>query len=250
MKDRAFILILTFCVAFLAEARTTIHNPNAGGLNQVLSQVQIDTCTEVILTGELNSADLRLLRRMAGYKEHEEDKVGKLVYLDLSGVSFKSDKKPYLSVDAEKARLYLYQKNYYTSNLADHFQTPSVRTAGRVPDHQVAGTQLGGGNSWGYKKNFAVLDLPDTVELYFPDSYRMKSKQKKGICFQSLRHIRGHHLKKVNGEWIWSSRIRKGQFCYDMFYGCPNLKVIILPESGKCCKRVWVYKDNIKYYAK
>ena len=67
MKDRAFILILTFCVAFLTEAKTIIHNPNAGGLNQFLSQVQIDTCTEVILTGELNSADIRLLRRMAGY---------------------------------------------------------------------------------------------------------------------------------------------------------------------------------------
>jgi hypothetical protein len=35
-----------------------------------------------------------------------------------------------------------------------------------------------------------------------------------------------------------------------MFYGCPNLEVVILPESGKCCDRVFVYKDEIEYYTK
>lgn len=243
MKDRAFILILTFCMTFLAEARTTIHNPNAGGLCKVLSKEQIDTCTNVILTGELNSEDLRLLRRMAGYKEHEDDKVGKLAYLDLSGVRFKSDKNPYLSVDAEKARLFLYQTTFYT-NPKEGLLKPSVRI------HEATETPYILGSFWGYNKNFAFLDLDDTAELETADSYRMSNKKKKGIHFQSLRHIRGHHVKKVNGQWIWSSYIRRGQFCYDMFYGCPNLKAIVLPESGKCCNRVFVYKDGIEYFAK
>ena len=245
MRDRAFFLMLTFCMAFLAEAKTTIHNPNAGSLCQVLSQEQIDTCTNVILTGELNSEDLRLLRRMAGYKEHDGDKVGHLVYLDLSGVRFKSDKKPYLSVDAEKAHLYLYQKNYYTSNLSDHFETPSVRTT-----RNVTGTGLSGGDSWGYKKNFAVLNLNDTVNLYHPSFYEMTSGKRKGVKFHSLRRIKGHHLKKVNGQWLWSSYIRKGRFCPDMFYGCSNLKVVILPDSYKRDPRVWVQDGGIKYYSK
>ena len=245
----ASVMILTFCMVFLAEARTTIHNPNAGGLCKVLSKEQIDTCTNVILTGELNSEDLRLLRRMAGYKEHEDDKVGKLAYLDLSRVRFKSDKNPYLSVDAEKARLFLYQDVVYTSP-EESFSKPSTRGGMYESGHKATQIPYILGSSHGYRKNFAFLDLDDTAELETADSYRMTSKKKKGIHFQSLRHIRGHHLKKVNGNWIWSSRIRKGQFCYDMFYGCPNLKAIVLPESGKCCNRVFVYKDGIEYFAK
>ena len=242
MRDRTFFLMLTFFIVFLTEAKTTVHNPNAGSLCQVLSQEQIDTCTKIILTGELNSEDLRLLRRMAGYKEHNGDKVGHLVYLDLSGVRFKSDKKPYLTVNAEKARLFLYQDVIYTSP-EESFSKRSARGCKATEIPYILGS------SWGYRKNFALLNFDDSVEVVSADSYRMTSKKQKGIHFQSLRNIRGHHVKKVNGEWIWSSHIRRGQFCYDMFYGCPNLEVVILPESGKCCDRVFVYKDGIDYYS-
>lgn len=180
---------------------------------------------------------------MAGYTEQEGNRVGRLAYLDLSGARFKSDKNPYLYVDAELAHLCLYQETIYT-NLQESFSKRSARGCKATEIPYILGS------SWGYRKNFALLNLDDRAEVEAADSYRMTSRRKKGIHFLSLRHIRGHHLKKVKGEWIWSSHIRKGQFCYDMFYGCPNLKVIILPESGKCCKRVWVYKDNIKYYAK
>jgi len=226
---------------------TTIHNPNAGGLCQVLSQEQIDACTKLILTGELNSEDLRLLRRMAGYKEHNGDKVGHLVYLDLSGVRFKSGKKPYLTVNAEKARLFLYQDVIYTSP-EESFSRASASGGMYERGHMATEIPYILGSSWGYRKNFALLNFDDSVEVVSADSYRMTSKKQKGIHFQSLRNIRGHHVKKVNGEWIWSSHIRRGQFCYDMFYGCPNLEVVILPESGKCCDRVFVYKDGIDYY--
>lgn len=226
---------------------TTIHNSNAGGLCQVLSQEQIDTCTKVILTGKLNSEDLRLLRRMAGYKEHDGEKVGKLFYLDLSEVRFISDKKPYLSVDAEKAHLCLYQNDVFT-NPQERFSTPTVR-GGIYGSHNATDTHVLG-TTWGYKKNFALLNLDDTAEVGAHIFYRMTSNEEKGTRFKNLRHIKGHHLENVNGEWIWSSYIRKGQFCYDMFYGCPNLKVVILPKSTDCCNSVWVYKDEIEYYTK
>lgn len=250
----ASVMILTFCVAFLAEARTTIHNPNAGGLNQVLSQVQIDTCTEVILTGELNSADLRLLRRMAGYKEREEDKVGKLVYLDLSGVLFKSDKKPYLSVDAEKARLFLYQKQVSTNAQSDYDYKPSVKNGGRVGD--FATERMGSsvpvllGSSWSYGINYALLDYNGKDYVSNSTSYEVKNQKGGGVRFQSLRHIKGHHLKKVNKRWVWSSHISKGRFCFDMFYGCSRLKTVVLSGNAECCSRVRIHKDGIKYFAK
>ena len=211
MKKFAVLGVFAFCAILFAEARiTTIHNPYPGGLSRMLNPAERDTCSVLVVSGELNSADLKILRRMAGYMEQEGDKVGRLAYLDLSGARFKSDKNPYLYVDAELAHLYLYQKSYYTSNLTDQYHSPSIGSA------SLSG--LEGGNSWGYRKNFAVLNLYNTTDLYYPTSYRMTSREKKGIRFQSMRHIKGHHLKKVKGEWIWSSHIRKGQFCYDMFY--------------------------------
>lgn len=243
----ASVMLLPLMVLAQREVVTTIHNPNAGSLCQVLSQEQIDTCAKVVLTGELNSEDLRLLRRMAGYKEHDGDNVGRLVYLDLSGVRFKSDKKPYLSVDAEKARLCLYQHDVYTTP-EESFSKPSVR-GGMYGSHNASDTYVLG-TSWGYRKNFALLNLDDNAEVEAYNSYRMTSNEKKGTRFKSLRHIKGHNLKNVNGEWIWNSYIRRGQFCYDMFYGCPNLKVVILPKFGDFCNSVYVYKDEIEYYRK
>ena len=203
MKKFAVLGVFAFCAILFAEARiTTIHNPYPGGLSRMLNPAERDTCSVLVVSGELNSADLKILRRMAGYMEQEGDKVGRLAYLDLSGARFKSDKNPYLYVDAELAHLYLYQKSYYTSNLTDQYHSPSIGSA------SLSG--LEGGNSWGYRKNFAVLNLYNTTDLYYPTSYRMTSREKKGIRFQSMRHIKGHHLKKVKGEWIWSSHIRKG----------------------------------------
>ena len=239
--------IAVICVFAQYEVGTTIHNPNAGELCKVLSQEQIDTCTKVILTGKLNSEDLRLLRRMAGYKEHDGDKVGCLAYLDLSGVRFKSDKNPYLSVDAKRARLCLYQKDVYTSPRED-FSKPSVRE-GMYGSNSVANTHVLG-TTWGYRKNFALLNLDDTAEVGAHIYYRMTSNEEKGSRFRKLRHIKGHNLDDVNGVWVWSSYILKGQFCYDMFYGCSNLKVVILSKYVNSCNSVRVYKDEIEYYIK
>ena len=240
------IMILSVVAYAQQKVGTTIHNPNAGCLCQILSQEQIDTCTNMILTGKLNSEDLRLLRRMAGYREQDDEKMGRLVYLDLSGALFTSDKNPYLSVDAEKARLCLYQGDV-NSGPRESFSTPSVR-GGIYGSHNATDTQVLG--DWSYKENFALLNLDDNAEVEAHNLYRMTSNEKKGTRFRNLRRIKGHHLKNVNGEWIWSSYIRKGQFCYDMFYGCPNLKVVVLPKSCDFCNSVWVYRDEIGYCTK
>ena len=247
-NTRNTLLFLGFLSFVTIEARTTIDNPRPGELSQVLSPAQIDTCTEIVLTGKLNSADIRLLRRMAGYVGSDGESAGSLRYLDLSGARFVSDKEAYLSVDAEQAHLYIYQKYSYTSNLSDRVQNYSIRGGWMSSNSSVASSGLGGGDSWGYKRNFAVLNVKDDEELYYPSSYRMTGKKKKSVLFHSMRRIKGHHLKKVNGQWQWSSHIRKGRFCVDMFYGCKNLKILIIPGSVKCCSRVSIYKDDIKYF--
>ena len=245
-KGRSFFLFLLSCVVACVEARTTIDNPRPGELSQVLSPAQIDTCTEIVLTGKLNSADIRLLRRMAGYVESDGESAGSLRYLDLSGARFVSDKNPYLTVDAEKENLCFFQKPYGTSPLTDHVGKASAKN-GPVGAVTLSGYE--GGDAWIYMKNFAILNYTGD-EIYLPGAtnHRVSNSKKNGIVFQSMRRIKGHHLRKVNGQWQWSSYIRKGRFCVDMFYGCKNLKILIIPGSVKCCSRVSIYKDGIKYY--
>lgn len=247
MKKNIVFLMVAFCAVLSANAVTTINIPKAGGLSQTLSQEQMDTCTMIVLTGELNSEDLRLLRRMAGYREHEGDKAGRLEYIDLSKVRFKSDREPYLSVDAEKARLCLYRLEDNPTR-QESFSTPSVR--GSMYGSTTVTDTYSYMEPTGDRKNYALLDLDDNTEVGVRYSYRMTGKEKKGRRFKNLRHIKGHQLEEVNGKWIWSSYIHKGEFCYDIFYGCPNMKVVIMPESSKCCERVRIYHDGIAYNTK
>lgn len=237
------ILILAFCAILSTEARTVIHNPLPGGLCRVLSPAQADTCTVLVVTGNLNSADIHLLRRMAGYAEYEGERTGRLTYLDLSGARLVSDKEPYLTVDAEQARLCLFQRLEFTSDLTDH-----VRKEG--PPGFAAVSGYGGGDSWSYWKNYAMLNFSGDEAYLSLHSYRITGETKANLIFKSMRRIKGHRLRKADGRWLWSSHIRKGRFCPDMFFGCSSLKTVIIPESIKCCSRVRVCDDTIKYYVR
>ena len=248
------ITYIAFVLISSAGSKTTIHNSNAGSLCQVLSQEQIDTCTEIILTGKLNSADIQLLRRMAGYAEHKGDRTGRLTYLDLSEARIISDKHPYLTVGAEDAHLYLYSKIVSTGGGTSNYDNkPTVRSTGMAEGHDATTIPITLGSWWYYNKNCAVLNVEsdeDINKVKCSHAYKVTDNKKKGIIFQSMRHIKGHHLRKVDGQWQWSSHLRKNRFSYDMFYGCPNLKVVILPSSIKRETWVWVNNGGIKYYVK
>ena len=248
----AFMLYVGTVV--LSEAKTTIRNPSPGALCQVLSPEQQDTCKSLEIIGKLNFEDIRLLRRMAGYDEQNGGKTGRLEYLDLSGALFESSKKSYLSVDAEKARLFLYQKQVSTNAQSNYDYKPSVKNGGRVGDFATERTGSSVpvllGSSWSYGKNYALLDYNGKDYVSNSTSYEVTNRKGGGVRFQSLRHIKGHHLKKVNKRWVWSSHISKGRFCFDMFYGCSRLKTVVLSGNAECCSRVRIHKDGIKYFAK
>lgn len=67
----ALSALLLVSIGINAETRVTLGK--AGTLASLLSQVQQDTNTSLVIEGPINSADIRLLRRMAGYREHESD---------------------------------------------------------------------------------------------------------------------------------------------------------------------------------
>ena len=62
------IILFSICAMamMLCHAQTTVRVKKAGTLETVLGASRQDTCRHLIVKGKLNSADLQVLRRMAG----------------------------------------------------------------------------------------------------------------------------------------------------------------------------------------
>ena len=90
-----FVLLSCFPVCLMSQTKVELSTP--GTLSALLTDAQKDTCKSLVVTGKLNSADIRTLRQMAGYG----DDGGKLENLDLRNAGFVSDDSPYQTLDAE-----------------------------------------------------------------------------------------------------------------------------------------------------
>jgi hypothetical protein len=71
-------------------AQTLVKIKKPGTLEQVLSQEQKDTCSFIVIEGKINSADIKVLRQMAGYPE-DGSNTGKLFAIDLRKAKFVTD---------------------------------------------------------------------------------------------------------------------------------------------------------------
>ena len=96
-------------------AQNVVEVRKPGTLSSLLTQEQQDTCTTLILEGKLNSSDIKVLRHMAGYQE-EGCQTGCLRGVDLSRVTFVSDKKPYLVLDTAQEHMMGYANNSTMNN--------------------------------------------------------------------------------------------------------------------------------------
>ena len=79
-KILPLIFVAFICTSINAQTLVKLKKP--GTLEQILSQEQKDTCSFIVIEGKINSADIKVLRRMAGYKE-EGFNTGQLEVLDL-----------------------------------------------------------------------------------------------------------------------------------------------------------------------
>ena len=67
MKKRVFISII--CTLFWCQfiyCQTVIKSVYPGHLQELIEELKADTCSYLVIKGKLNSADLQVLRRMAG----------------------------------------------------------------------------------------------------------------------------------------------------------------------------------------
>ena len=97
------LLFLHICLLTGICAQTTVSVKRGMHLSSALTQEQQDTCTTLTVEGKLNSADIMVLRQMAG--DASKGRCGKLAVLDLSKARFTKDDVPFMTLDASESQL-------------------------------------------------------------------------------------------------------------------------------------------------
>lgn len=236
-----FFLNFILC-AMMSSAQTTVSVSKPGNLSKVLTSAQIDTCTHLVIKGKLNSADIRVLRQMAGYGT--EGKPGRLAVLDLHKARFVKDSEPFMVLDASECRL--------------------AGTA--IPDRYIANIssaspELRNGNDrafflykpkfmLGYSRGEAVTEhtMPSVDfdhNAYAPWLVNRESdgdfRFAMGITDSQWREMeeygvtsfKGHRIVRETGHYMLHVCLLKDTFPADMFYGCSSLQLLVLPRKVK-----------------
>ena len=91
-----FLLFTTSLLSVASDnlyAATQVRVESPGSLCNQLSEMQQDTCQSLIVSGKINSADIKVLRRMAGAEGS-----GSLRVLNLMDAEIVSSSEPYLTI--------------------------------------------------------------------------------------------------------------------------------------------------------
>ena len=234
-------MIETFLLLFVGSlcAQTEVHVKKAGTLSSLLIREQQDTCTSLIVSGRLNSADIKVLRRMAGYEEN--GKCGKLTALDLREAKFVKDEEPFMSLDAAECGL-------AGTALPDRY-FPNVTSApSELWNGERSIFQYKPKFFLGYSRKDAVTERTAPAVEYNCKAYAplMVDKESEGDfrfalgITDALWHemnvtyrvtsFKGHRITRTEGNrYVLHAHLLKNVFSADMFYGCKHLREVVLP---------------------
>lgn len=207
-----------------------------------ISEAEKYTIDKLVLTGEINGADLRLIRDMAG--NNGRDTEGKLKVLDLSGVELKEGPEPILN---DLWVIWGPVKNYLGAScglngtlfISDSHSLPGCTFIGcrslvsvSLPDNltSIEGqTFLGCGN-------LTTINIPSTVEYWGNDNGTIGfertnwyENQPDGVVYL------GNILYKYKGTMPENTiiNIKEGTkgIASDAFRGCTGLTSVTIPNS-------------------
>ena len=236
-------LFIAFCFTLFASAQepVKVKVKEPGTLSTLLTQAQQDTCQYLAVSGKLNSADIKVLRKMAGAESS-----GRLKALDLKDATIVSSEVPYLTIRNAEEKI-LAGKSY------EHYE-PTSFSLGPLSNH------------------FDNLDFHLEDDRYSPISrgvttedanyvllgeasaeMDVKAKARNLAEWKSLKQQKlngkGHRISLSDGNhFTYNAYTYKKLFCLDMFYRCPNLKLVVLPRKGKIYGGVAVAGDTERRY--
>ena len=257
------MLAALMCVASIS-AMTTVKVSKAGTLGTLLTQVQQDTCTSLVVKGKLNSADIKVLRCMAGGDEGG-GRGGVLSFLDLSSAKMVSSDENYMVLDAAEESLVcaVYAKQL---DQRGRYNEPT-----RFYVRKYGATYALGHDS---EERYKVVRMS---QCYFRDAYvdrngvgksldpyNRKVASQFDIVFREgltdeewsflergkMTSFAGHRLEKQGDDYILYCHTQKGVFASDFFYKCPRMQKVVIPDNATLDDGIVVWHSLVPYVRK
>lgn len=235
----------------------TVKCSQPGTLKDALSQETQDTCTYLIVEGELNSQDIKLLRRMGGYDDGS-DRVGKLQFLDLRGATCVPDTAAYLRLDVKEHDVLiwaqkgnpvgLYVKRHFMNPLEQEAEDKHFEYLRRVFTYNLKNryTETTTTTTTKINRNLATNYIKPTYSDEHIES-RVVATKNGNILLDFAAKVKASDIKKVNkneaglgittiaDSYIVTLSNPSGQFTESMFMQCDKLKAVCLatlPDKG------------------
>ncbi len=237
-------LFIAFCFSLFASSQepVKVNLEKPGTLSSLLTEAQKDTCQYIVVSGKLNSADIKVLRKMAGADGH-----GKLKTLNLMDATIVSGEVPYLTIrNAEETILAGKSSERYAPTSIYFGHDVNASFNGR--EYPLEEDLYGAPCVITEEANYVLLgdafgDLDIKVKTRNLAEWKSLEQQK--------LNGKGHRISKGEREhYTYNAFTSKKLFCMDMFYRCPNLKLVVLPRKGKIYSRVAVAGDTERRYIK
>lgn len=240
-----FLAAISFAVVASSSAQTQVEVKKAGTLGQLLTQAQQDTCSALVLSGKLNAEDLKVLRRMAGFKE-EGHSTGRLAFLDLDKCKMKKSKEPFMVLDAAKEFLAGTGKAAW-EQFNDHvnMSSPYRRTTSRYDpmfilghrsDKPVQGDLANQELQLMYGRIGGTLAIPMKflypAEGDFHFDQGLTEEEWENLKRMGLRKGHGYEIIREGSRYTLHLYTRKNRFSQAAFYKCPHLKALIFPRTA------------------
>ena len=239
-----FVLFLQSVFAF-CQHPLKVTMTKAGTLSTLLTKAQQDTCQHLVVTGKLNSADIKALRKMAG-----EDGHGSLHTLDLKDATIVSSDVPYLTIRNAEEKVVPELSNEYvhqTLITGGGGRVPSSEASWYLSDEYLPVEEYYGGNPNPELRHVSFFLLGDVNKKLSEKAIHLNMTQWKKMKRQRTK-AKGHLVELgEDGHFTYFAFTRKKLFSKDMFYLCPNLRLIIIPAKGNLYGGVTIVDDPIRY---
>ena len=251
MKHLLFLFSILFSLSAYSQEAVKVKVMKPGTLSTLLTEAQKDTCQYLVVSGKLNSADIKVLRKMAG-----ADGRGNLRTLDLKDATIAKSKEPYLIIRNAEERVVPKLSVEYVPRTIDF-----AGAAAPVPlngsedaswysaDERLPVAEYYGGSPNPELRHVNFFLLGDMNKKLSERAISYNMAQWKKMKRQGTK-AKGHSIERGNdGHYTYIALTRKKLFSEDMFYNCPNLRLVTIPQDRNLYNRVAIIEDPIRYMA-
>lgn len=253
---------------FNCAAQTFVKIKKPGTLEQILTTEQKDTCTFLVIEGKINSADIKVLRQMAGYSE-DNSNTGKLFAIDLRNAKFVTDKNPFMVLDAKNEKIagtalpskIRWWNSAYASGPIETKLISLTATSGSRAQYRILGympfffvnynkdhaVKIRRHIMYNVDRGWGPTEIRESVgDFRFKDG--ITETQWKEMKDYELNKFIGHKIIKKDRDFFMEVSLKKGKFTHDTFYKCPNLRYVFLPKDIVCVPYIFDYHSQIMYF--